>query len=69
MAQKTKAAIEVGLSVILCVGETLAEREAGKTTEVVSEQLDEVVKVIKEEEWRYVGLSISIQSDEADWWA
>lgn len=34
------AALSVGLDVILCVGETLEEREAGRTAEVVVRQLD-----------------------------
>ncbi|MES2201334.1 MAG: triose-phosphate isomerase [candidate division FCPU426 bacterium] len=36
--KKLKAALAAGLGVILCVGESLAEREAGKTFEVVSVQ-------------------------------
>ena len=44
IAQKTKAALAHGLGIILCVGETLAEREAERTDEVVREQLGEVVK-------------------------
>ncbi len=36
---KVKLAIEKGLDVILCVGETLAEREAGKASEVVTTQV------------------------------
>lgn len=35
---KLRAALAAGLIVICCVGETLAEREAGKTDEVVSNQ-------------------------------
>ena len=54
VAQKTKAAIDAGLSVILCIGETLAEREDGKCTTVIETQLQEVVKVIKEADWRCV---------------
>ena len=41
--QKTAAAIAAGLKPIVCVGETLAEREAGKTLEVVFRQLDAVI--------------------------
>jgi triosephosphate isomerase len=37
--KKVAAALEVGLKPILCVGEKLAENEAGKTEEVVSKQL------------------------------
>ncbi len=39
LARKTKHALSKGLAVIHCVGETLAEREAGKTLEVVRNQL------------------------------
>ncbi|KAI6150452.1 Triosephosphate isomerase [Pisolithus tinctorius] len=51
VAQKTKAALDGSLSVILCVGETLQEREAGKTTQVVESQLREVVTVLNESDW------------------
>lgn len=39
-------ALKAGLSVILCVGETLAEREANKTAEVVESQLTEVIGLL-----------------------
>ena len=38
--RKVLAALEATLRPILCVGETLAEREAGRTLEVVGTQLD-----------------------------
>ena len=37
---KVVAAVAAGLRPIACIGETLAEREAGKTLEVVFRQLD-----------------------------
>jgi triosephosphate isomerase len=37
--KKTKAAFDQGLDPIVCVGETLAERQAGKTFEVLKTQL------------------------------
>lgn len=37
--RKVKRAIEEGLKPILCVGETLGEREAGETAEVLQQQL------------------------------
>jgi len=37
--RKVKAALAAGLTPIVCVGETLAENEAGKTTEVVTRQV------------------------------
>jgi triosephosphate isomerase len=36
---KTKAALAAGLTPIVCVGETLAEREAGRTAAVVTTQV------------------------------
>jgi triosephosphate isomerase (TIM) len=40
---KAKAAQRAGLTAIVCVGETWAEREAGRTSEVVATQLRESV--------------------------
>ena len=37
--KRTKAAVAAGLTAIVCVGEVLAEREAGITSEVVSRQV------------------------------
>lgn len=43
VAEKFKAALDIGLKPILCVGETLEEREAGKTEAVIDEQLNAVL--------------------------
>ena len=43
VAAKFKVASGTGLTPILCVGETLAEREAGRTEEVVGRQLQAVL--------------------------
>ena len=43
VAAKTQAALANGITPIVCVGETLAEREAGHTEEVVKRQLAAVV--------------------------
>ena len=43
---KFKAALNVGLVPILCVGETLDQREAGLTEQVVGEQLDAVIELV-----------------------
>ncbi|KAG7095245.1 hypothetical protein E1B28_006019 [Marasmius oreades] len=51
VAQKTRAALDSGLSVILCIGETLQEREAGETAKVCEAQLKPVVKALKEGDW------------------
>jgi triosephosphate isomerase len=39
VTRRVKAVLQAGLLPIVCIGETLAEREAGKTLEVVSRQL------------------------------
>jgi triosephosphate isomerase len=44
VAAKAARAIALGLKPIVCVGETLAEREAGRTTEVVRAQLQAVLE-------------------------
>jgi len=44
VAAKYRAAQEAGLVPVLCVGETLEERETGKTEQVVDEQLAAVIE-------------------------
>jgi triosephosphate isomerase len=44
IADKCKAAMDAGLTPILCVGETRAERERGETESVVREQLVSVIR-------------------------
>lgn len=46
VAAKCAAAVANGLRVVLCVGETLQEREAGTTLEVVTRQLLGAVKAL-----------------------
>jgi triosephosphate isomerase (TIM) len=43
VAAKFAAALDARLTPILCVGETLEEREAGHTEQIVARQLDEVL--------------------------
>lgn len=43
VAEKVQAALQAGLVPVLCVGETLAQREAGDTLAVVSAQLQAVL--------------------------
>jgi triosephosphate isomerase len=43
VADKAKTALAAGITPIVCVGETLAEREAGKTQEVVKRQMAAVI--------------------------
>jgi triosephosphate isomerase len=44
VAAKFGAAVAAGLTPIVCVGETLAQREAGQTEQVVTAQLDAVIQ-------------------------
>jgi triosephosphate isomerase len=48
VAQKTLAALRAGLIPIICVGESLQQREAGDTLKVISEQLAAVKSVVGE---------------------
>lgn len=51
VAAKVKASLAVGLVPVLCVGETLQEREAGKTSEVVLRQLNAVLSMLNADEF------------------
>ena len=48
VAEKAARALASGLVPIVCVGETLAEREAGRTEAVVSRQLGAVIELLGE---------------------
>jgi triosephosphate isomerase len=48
VAKKAVAALKAGLTPIVCVGETLAEREAGQTQQVVSAQFGAVLSMLGE---------------------
>ena len=43
VAAKAQRALAAGITPVVCVGETLAEREAGKTAEIVKRQLAAVI--------------------------
>ena len=47
--KKLKAALAIGLIPIMCIGETLAENEGGKTGEVVTRQLREGLSEIEQD--------------------
>jgi len=51
---KTKAALQQGLVVIACVGETLQDREAGKTEQVVLSQLKAATIGLSYAEWKNI---------------
>ncbi|CAI4336358.1 BBM_1a_G0009070.mRNA.1.CDS.1 [Saccharomyces cerevisiae] len=48
IADKTKFALGQGVGVILCIGETLEEKKAGKTLDVVETQLNAVLEEVKD---------------------
>ena len=46
VAEKVKAALDNDLTPLLCVGESLEQREAGETETVVAEQINAVVELV-----------------------
>lgn len=50
VAVKTQRALEAGLTPIVCVGETLEEREGGRTEQVIGEQIDAVLETLSVED-------------------
>jgi len=57
VADKTKFAINAGLQAITCVGERLEAREAGKTFQVLDEQMKPLAATLSEEDWEKVVLA------------
>lgn len=51
MAKKTKRALDHGLSVIFCVGETLEQRQAEQTLDVITRQTQALASLISGAEW------------------
>ena len=49
VARKAKQALSVGLTPIVCVGETLQEREGNRTMQVIETQLDAVNSCLQED--------------------
>ena len=48
VAEKTRFSLECGLKVMLCIGETLEERDAGNLEKVLAEQLSVVIQALSE---------------------
>jgi triosephosphate isomerase len=46
VAKKTLQALRVGITPIICVGESLADRQAARTDEIVGQQLDVVLQAL-----------------------
>ena len=64
LAKKVQAALAAGLEVIYCIGETLEQREGGKTESVLQQQLSEVM--VAELEWQRVTIAYEPVSGYAD---
>ncbi len=50
VARKTRAAVDNGLTPVVCVGETLPERESNRTLEVVERQLERALRGLSADE-------------------
>lgn len=50
VAEKAVRALDAGLTPIVCLGETLEQREAGETEQVIATQLDAVLMALNEEQ-------------------
>jgi len=57
IAGKCVTAVAAGLKVMLCVGETLEERESGDTIKVVKSQLDPAIKALQPADWENVAIA------------
>ncbi len=51
---KIKSALEAGLTVIYCVGESLEQREAGQAEAIVLQQICDIAAVVDTEQWQNI---------------
>ncbi|GAV27196.1 hypothetical protein PMKS-000660 [Pichia membranifaciens] len=54
VAEKVAFAIEKGLKVILCIGESIDEKKAGSTLDVCKRELAAVLKTVKKDDWKHI---------------
>jgi triosephosphate isomerase len=57
VARKTTAALRAGVTPLVCVGETLTERETGRTEAVIVRQLGVVLQALEPADWARVVLA------------
>jgi triosephosphate isomerase len=57
VAKKARAALNLGVTPLVCLGETLAEREGGRTENVIVRQLGPVIEALDPAEWARVVLA------------
>ncbi len=67
VGRKTLAALAAGLTPIICVGELLEERDAGRTHEVVGRQLEAVLQALQGHSLGLAGLDRCILAYEPVW--
>ena len=51
VAKKARAALAAGITPLVCVGETLAEREGGRTEHVIVRQLGAMLAILEPADW------------------
>ena len=54
LQQKIKNTLQAGLSLVYCVGESLAQREAGQAEQIVLQQIQDLIAVTAEHDWSRV---------------
>jgi triosephosphate isomerase (TIM) len=57
VAKKARAALAAGMLPMVCVGETLAERDGGRTEQVIVRQLGAVLAILEPGDWSRVVLA------------
>lgn len=57
VGKKTRAALGAGITPLVCVGETLAERDGGRTEQVITRQIGAVLQALGPAEWERVVLA------------
>jgi triosephosphate isomerase (TIM) len=57
VARKTRAALAAGITPLVCVGETLPERDGGRTEQVIMRQLGTVLQALEPSDWAGVVLA------------
>lgn len=57
VAEKVKHALAAGLHIIYCVGESLAQREAGQAEQVVLQQICDISTVVDVEQWANITIA------------
>ncbi len=57
VARKVAAAVRAEVTALFCVGETLAERESGRTEQVVARQVNAVLDRVRAPDWTRIAIA------------